>query len=305
LADFGRGIKAGAAAAAIYLMISIIISAITFVTFKLTSISSESSVIAAAGLNFRLELTDPMVLTGSSFGRIVQGVMFGAVFAALYNLLPGTSTVKKALVFSSLLWVLVAVELIYTMADWVHTVAELPADGGQTLWSTTTLPVAGVTVTLPAISSVLAGIISALVFGTLTGFLWDRFRATGLTEAGKGSAVLLVSFSLGVWMWASPAVGVIRYVVNWGTLPIGPGPMWWVNMLTTLAALVGPVGWILALVAWRKAKVDKSGLKWGVAGGVLMALTGIMLLPGALAIIGGVLSRSKDADQPVPAAIEQ
>jgi hypothetical protein len=33
------------------------------------------------------------------------------------------------------------------------------------------------------------------------------------------------------------------------------------------------------LVAWKKTKVDKSELKCGVAGGVIMALIGVMLLP--------------------------
>ena len=36
-----------------------------------------------------------------------------------------------------------------------------------------------------------------------------------------------------------------------------------------------------------------------------MALTGIMLLPGALAIIGGVLSRRKPASEPSTAEIGQ
>jgi len=43
----------------------------------------------------------------------------------------------------------------------------------------------------------------------------------------------------------------------------------------------------------------------GVAGGVIMALTGFMLLPGALAIIGGVLSGRKPASESSTAAIEQ
>jgi len=70
-----------------------------------------------------------------------------------------------------------------------------------------------------------------------------------------------------------------------------------------LVLFLGLPGWILALVAWRKTKRGESGLRWGVAGGVMMALTGIMLLPGALAITGGVLSRRKPASEPSTAAI--
>jgi len=288
MADFGRGIKAGVAVAAVYLIISVIL--------ELTGFSYQFPVITAAGLGIELELTDPLLLTGSIFGRIVEGIMFGAVFAALYDYLPGTTSVKKGVVFSSLLWVLGAVELVYTMAGWIHAMAGLPTDGGQTLWSTS-LTVAGIKVTLPMIGPALAGIISAMVFGALTGFLGDRFRATRLVQAEKGSGVLLVSFALGVWVWASSAIGIIRYVVNEGTLPVGPGPMWWGNILHVAVTFIGPVGWILALVAWRKTKRGESGLKLGVAGGVIMALTGIMLLPGVLAIIGGVLSGREPASE--------
>jgi hypothetical protein len=72
-----------------------------------------------------------------------------------------------------------------------------------------------------------------------------------------------------------------------------------------LAALLGLPGWILALVAWRKAKRGESGLKWGVAGGVIMSLTGLMLLPGVLAIAGGVFSRRKLASESSTALIGQ
>jgi len=282
------------AVAAVYLVIAVIL--------ELTGFSYQFPVITAAGLGISLELTNPLLLIGSIFGRIVGGIMFGAVFAALYDYLPGTTSVRKAVIFSSLLWVLVAVELVYTTIPAIRTYA--PTDGFQSLWSAA-VSVAGVNVTLPSISDVLAGIISALVLGALTGLLWDKFRATRLVQIGKSSPVLLVSFALGVWMWLSPAIGIIRYVVNEGTLPIGPGPMWWANILSILAAIIGLPGWVLALIAWRRAKRGESGFKWGVAGGIMMALTGIMLLPGALAIIGGVLSRREPASEPGTAETTQ
>jgi len=295
LADFGRGIKAGAAVAAGYLIISVILE-LTGFSFQFPGIT------AAAGLGILLELTDPLLLIGSTLGRIVQGVIFGAVFAALYDYLPGTTSVKKGVVFSSLLWVLVAVELVYTTIPAIRTYA--PTDGFQSSWSTA-VSVAGVHVSLPSISKVLAGIISALALGALTGLLWGRFRATRLVQRGKGSPVLLVSFALGVWMWLSPIVGVIMYVINQGTIVMEPGPLWWVNILSVAAALLGLLGWVLALVAWRKTKRGESGFKWGMAGGIIMAVTGIMLLPGALAITGGVLSAHKPATEPGIAEIEQ
>jgi hypothetical protein len=83
------------------------------------------------------------------------------------------------------------------------------------------------------------------------------------------------------------------------------GPFWWPNMLYVSVVFLGLPGWILALVAWRKTRRDESGLKLGVAGGVLMVVTGILLLPGALAIIGGVLSGRKPATEPSTAEIGQ
>jgi len=106
-------------------------------------------------------------------------------------------------------------------------------------------------------------------------------------------------------MWLSPIVGVIMYVINQGTIVMEPGPLWWVNILSVAAALLGLLGWVLALVAWRKTKRGESGFKWGMAGGIIMAVTGIMLLPGALAITGGVLSAHKPATEPGTAEIEQ
>jgi hypothetical protein len=235
-------------------------------------------------------------------GRIVQGVVFGAVFAALYGHLPGATSVRKGVVFSAFLWVLLAVQLVYTGLPAIREYAA--TEGSEAFWAIA-MSVAGVYVSFPLISGVLAGIVSALALGALTGLLWDRFRATRLIEARNTSAILLVSFSLGIWMWASSATGIIIYVVNEGALIIEPGPTWWANILHTLVTFVGVIGWVLALIAWRKTKKGESGFGWGVAAGVVMALTGIMLLPGVLAIIGGVYSRREAAPELSTAAIAQ
>jgi hypothetical protein len=290
MADFGRGIKAGAAGAAAYLVLAVILTALSQIFWQL------SSFISAAGLSISLEPTGPFVFTASIVGRIFQGIIFGAIFAALYEYVPGATSIRKGVVFSGLLWVVVLVGLIYT------TMPQWPIDGSVTAWVVTTT-LAGVKVTLPSISMMLAGIISALAFGALVGFLWNKFQATGLRESRRGSPALLVSFTLGLYLWLSPVVGVTIYLISKGTVIMEPGPLWWSNVLGVVTALVGTVGWVLALVAWRKAKRDESGFKWGVAGGVIMALTGLLLLPGALAITGGVLSRRKPATEPSTAEI--
>ena len=161
------------------------------------------------------------------------------------------------------------------------------------------------TLNLSSFSWALAGIISALIFGALTGFLWGRFRGKELTEKRKGRSVLLVSFIMGGVIWLLLAVVFLVGVAIIREVPaIEPG-FWWFDLLCRLVVFLGLPGWVLALVAWRKTKRDESGLKLGVAGGVIMAVTGIMLLPGLLAITGGVFSGRKPATEPSTAAIEQ
>ena len=284
MADFGRGIKAGVAVATVYLLISVILEVTGFSLLGITM---------AAGLRISLWLTDPSFVILWILPRIVGGIIFGAVFAALYDFLPGVTSIVKGVVLSAFLWILGAVGLIYITPGW-------PTDGGQTSTAV------GVTVCLSSIGLALVSIISALAFGALTGFLWDRFRAKRLAEARKGSPVLLVSFILGGLMWVLPAIGfIIGVVIGGAPLIEEPGPFWWYSILFTSVVFLGLAGWVLALVAWRKTKGGESGYKWGAAGGVIMALTGVMLLPGLLAIIGGVFSRRKSASESSTAEIEQ
>jgi len=290
LADFRRGIKAGIVTGIIYMVISAILGAI----YQNNPLSVPHFILGT-GLTplFSLTaLTDPSFVISLLFQYVVRGIVFGAVFAALYNFLPSTTSVKKGVVLSSFLWILGVAGLIYETPGW-------PTDGFQTS------VVAGVTVSLSSVGLALAGIISALVFGALVGSIWNRLRAKKVTEARKGSATLLVSFIQGGVLWILGAVAFLIGVVIRGAPLIEPGPFWWYSVLYTASAFLGLVGWVLALVAWRRTKRGESGFKWGVAGGVLMALTGIMLLPGVLAIIGGVLSGRKPATESNPASIEQ
>jgi len=286
MADFKRGIKAGVAVAAVYIVISVIIAAIALEFLDITDIY-------AVGLT-------PFVFAVESFvvsllvNHVLRGIIFGAVFAALYNFLPGTKSVIKGVVLSSFLWIVAVVEVIYRTLGW-H--MDETVVGGAYYYSGT--------FTLSSVGLALAGIISALVFGALTGFLWDRFRGKELTEERRGRPVLLVSFILGGVMWALLATGFIIGVVIEGAPLIEPGPFWWYNMLAVLVVFLGLPGWVLTLVGWRKTKRGESGLKWGVAGGVMMALTGFMLLPGVLAIIGGVLSGRKPAIESIAAEVGQ
>jgi hypothetical protein len=294
MADFGRGIKAGVAVAAIYLVISVILAVIGYKFWYL------SDFIYAAGLGISLWLMDPsfvitLILT-NIVPYIIRGIIFGAVFAALYNFLPGTKSVIKGVVLSSFLWIVAVIEVIYITTGWAWHANGFGFSGSGTYYS-------GM-ISLSSVGLALAGIISALVFGALTGLLWDRFRPKRLAEARKGSPVLLITFILGGVMWALLAIGFVIGVVIEGAPAISP-EFWWDDILATSVVFLGLPGWVLTLVGWRKTKGDESGLKWGVAGGVMMALTGFMLLPGALAIAGGVFSGRKPSTESGTAEIEQ
>jgi hypothetical protein len=289
MADFKRGIKAGVAVAAIYIIISVIIAVIGREFWYL------SDFIYAAGLGIHLEFMDLLGVIFPILSYIVRGILFGAVFAALYHYLPGVNSIVKGVVLSSFLWILAVIEAIYTTPGWAWHGDGFSGSG--TYYS-------GM-ISLSSVGLALAGIISALAFGALTGFLWSRFRGKELTEERKGRPVLLVSFILGGVMWALLATGFIIGVVIEGAPLIEPGPFWWYNMLAVLVVFLGLPGWVLALVAWKKTRRGESGFKWGVAGGVIMAVTGVMLLPGVLAIIGGVFSGREPATESGTAAIGQ
>ena len=289
MADFGRGIKAGVVTGIIYMVIAGILGAIYYSFFSVPHF------LYGTGLTLFTwrSLTDPSSVFDLLFQYVVRGIVFGAVFAALYSFLPSAASVKKGVVLSAFLCIIALVGAIYTTLGW-------PTDGTiiDGMYYIGTLK-------LSSLSLALAGIISALVFGVLTGFLWDRFRGKELIEERKGRSVLLVSFILGGVIWVLLAVYFLLAVIISRGIPAIEPDFWWFDLLGMSVVFLGPVGWVLALVAWRKTKRGESGLKLGVAGGVIMALTGLMLLPGALAITGGVLSGRKPATEPSTAEVEQ
>jgi hypothetical protein len=293
MSDFKRGIKAGVAAAAVYLVIALILAAIG------REFWFPSNFIYAAGLGIQLGLGDFPFMIFSTISSIlsymVRGIVFGAVFCALYNYLPGITSIVKGVVLSLFLWIVAVVQVIYTTPGWAWHADGFSGSG--TFYS-------GM-ISLSSVGLALAGIISALVFGTLVGAIWDRLKAKQVTEARKGSPVLLVSFIVGGLMWVLPAIGFIIGVVIRGAPAIEPGPSWWYGVLFTSVVFIGLPGWIIALFAWRKTRRGESGLKLGVAGGIIMALTGQMLLPGILAIIGGVFSGRRPVTEPSTTEIEQ
>jgi hypothetical protein len=293
MADFKRGIKAGVAAAAVYLIIAVILAVIGRTFWY------PGNFIYAAGLGISPGFTDfPFVIYSiiySILSYMIRGIIFGAVFAALYNYLPGGTSIVKGVVLSAFLWIIAVIQAIYTTPGWAWYADGFSGSG--TYYS-------GM-ISLSSVGLALAGIISALVFGTLVGAIWNRLKAKKMTEEREGRLVLLVSFILGGLMWVLPAIGFIIGVVIRGVPLIETGLFWWYGVLFASVVFIGLPGWVLVFVAWKKTKRGDSGRKLGVAGGVIMALTGHMLLPGALAIIGGVFSGRKPASETGTAEIEQ
>jgi len=282
MADFRRGIKSGVVTGIIYMAIAGVLGSV-YVHDPL----SLPRFLYGAGLTLFTwrSLVDPSTLISLLLAHIYRGMVFGAVFAALYSFLPGTASVKKGVVLSLFLCMVAIVGAVYTTPGWpAH--AQIP-DGVYYV---------GV-LHLSSPSLALAAIMSVLIFGALTGFLWDRFRRKQLTEERMGRPVLLVSWILGAVIWALPTVVLLLVAVTGGEVFALDPRFWWAELLTMSVVFLGLPGWILTRAAWKKTKADQSGLKWGVAGGVLMALTGIMLLPGVLAILGGAVSRREPARQ--------
>jgi len=187
MADFGRGVKAGVAAATVYLVIAVILETIGQTFWY------PSNFISAAGLGIQLESTYPSIVILSIWSYMFRGIVFGAIFAALYSFLPGTTSVRKGVVLSAFLWIVALIEVIYATPGWPW------HDGGHSYGAT----YYGSTVCLSSVGLALVNIIFTLAFGALVGSVWNRLRAKELREARKGNAALLLGFALGIWMWVS------------------------------------------------------------------------------------------------------
>jgi hypothetical protein len=289
MADFGRGIKAGLVTGLIYIAIGGVLG-----TICQNDLLSLPHFIYGTGLppiTWR-SFADFSFVISWLFQYVYRGIVFGAVFAALYSFLPGTASVKKGVVLSAFLWILGAVGLIYMTPGW-------PAGAGQTSTVAGLLPVS-----LSSIGLTLVSIISALLFGALVGAIWNRLKGKEVMEVRNGGSALLVSVILGGLAWVLGGVAFLIGVVIRGAPAIGIGSLW-PNLLFLSVIFLGLPGWVLVFLAWRRTRRGESGFKLAVAGGTVMALTGVMLLDGVLAIIGGVLSRRQAGTEPSTAEIEQ
>jgi len=283
MADFRRGIIAGVAAAVIFFIISVILN--------VTGLADRFSFFVAAA---RLELwagsAEPRLMVHQIWPRLVQGAIFGAIFAALYIYLPGRTAVRKAIVVSQMIWAIGVVQGMYTSLNWPW----------QIYFMFPEVASYGTAVSAYVLGWALISIASAVAFGALAGAMWNRLKAREAPEPRPGSTALLVGFAIGILFWLGAALSVIGAVVTgwyWG--------LWsdilairWASILYASAAVLGLAGWILVLLGWRRTRRGETGFRRGLAGGIVMAVTGVMLLPGVVSIIGAVLSRREPASKP-------
>jgi len=283
MADFRRGIIAGVAAAVIFFIISVILN--------VTGLADRASFfVAAAGLGLWPHSAESWHMVLQIQPRLVQGVIFGAIFAALYAFLPGRTAVRKAIVVSLMIWAIGVIRGMYTSLNWPW----------QICFMFPGVASSGTAVSAYILGWALISVASAVALGALAGAIWNRLKEREVTAARPGSAVLLVGFAIGIWVWFGAAVTVISWVrMGWlwedvlSTTPL----MWMGSILYPSAACLGLAGWILVLFGWRRTRKGETGFRRGLVGGVLMAVTGIMLLPGVVSIIGAVLSRRKPSRQ--------
>jgi hypothetical protein len=235
LADFRRGIKAGVAVAGIYIVVSVILAAIGHRPWY------PSDYLDTAGLGIPFGLTTPSILISWLPGQVFRGIIFGAVFAALHNYLPGVRAIVKGLVLSVFLWILGAVSAVYLTGG-------APADAHRAIVPTH-VPFS---VSTPVLA--LVSIVSALAFGALVGLIWNKLRAKEVVEVRQGMAAMLVGLILGGILSVFYAISSIISLVTQGSLPImeEPALLWWNTVLLAVTGFVGLPGWILAIIAWRR-----------------------------------------------------
>jgi len=296
MVDPVRGIKAGLIAAGVFLVVTVML--------RFTGLYAQYwEVFFAAELSLESMPPRPFGVPGFEVSmlevvakRIVGGIAFGAVFSALYSHLPGRVSVLKGVVLSVFLWILGMIAVIYLYLGWPEW-----SFGGLSWW--------GGAVSGTSVSNVVASFGATVAFGALVGGIWRGLKAREVTPARSGTVALLVAWIAGSLLWLGAAVPyVVIYV--FGEVVIGGHPFvlvtpgdWW-SMLMTITVFLGPVGWILTLLAWRKTRRREAGFGLGLAGGIIMFVT-IMPIPGALAIIGGVLSRREFDRDSRNAAIAQ
>jgi len=139
MADFKRGMTAGAKAGVVFgILFSILGVVYTYATLE-------------PGYVIVTERAIVLVIGYMIAGAIV-GAIFGTIFAAAYNRLPGAKSILKGLSLGLVWWIVVGLGLSYLLGTEIE------------------------------IYHIASSLISALVWGSLIGFFWDRYQARPIKE---------------------------------------------------------------------------------------------------------------------------
>jgi len=134
MADFKRGMSAGAKAGVVFGVIFSILGIVyTYATLE-------------PGYVIVTERAIGLVIGYMIAGAIV-GAIFGAIYAAAYNSLPGAKSILKGLSLGIVWWIVVGLGVSYLLGTELN------------------------------IYNAASSLISALIWGTLIGFFWDRYQA--------------------------------------------------------------------------------------------------------------------------------
>lgn len=139
MADFKRGMTAGAKAGVVFgIIFSILGIAYTYATLE-------------PGYVIVTERAIGLVIGYMIAGAIV-GAIFGAIYAAAYNSLPGAKSILKGLSLGIVWWIVVGLGIAYLLGTEIN------------------------------IYNAVSSLISALIWGALIGFFWDKYKAVPIKK---------------------------------------------------------------------------------------------------------------------------
>lgn len=88
-----------------------------------------------------------VLVIGYAIAGAIVGVIFGAIYAAAYSRLPGAKSIVKGISIGIVWWLVVGLGLAYCLGTVINAY------------------------------QIVSSLISALIWGVLVGFFWDRYKA--------------------------------------------------------------------------------------------------------------------------------
>jgi len=170
MAEIGRGLKAGILAGVIMGLLSGIITAMLMFTILHDEyLKIFEATISQANISLQAEINPETILMIGAVGGIISGLIMGLIigaiigliYAVLYNTIPGKTAITKG----------IATGLIYFVIITILSLLEQAVFPG-----TTTTGIDPGLLSLMANIGYATNFITALIFGYLLGWFWNRFK---------------------------------------------------------------------------------------------------------------------------------